>query len=98
MFALENVYIHYFRETTQNLYTYVKTLSTYYLGFRKAAIIYCLRAKALSKNVILAKAEPNQSISFGHYLVSTFLIVMNYRINFREYINKSTGHNLLQRK
>ena len=96
MFALENVYIRYGRETTQNIYTYVKTLSTYYLGFRKAAIIHCLRVKALSKTVVLSKAEPNQSINFEHYVASTFLIVINYIINFREYINKSIGHGLLQ--
>jgi len=59
MLALENVNTCYDRETTQNIYTYVKTLSTYYLGFRKAAIIYCLRVKALSKTVTLPKAEPN---------------------------------------
>lgn len=86
MLALENLYLHYSRDTTQNIHIYVKTLSTYYLGFRKAAVIYCQRVKALFEVVLLPEAKAHQSISFEYYVITMLLIFINYIINFREYV------------
>lgn len=88
MLALENLYLHYSRETTQNIHIYVKTLSTYYLGFRKAAVINCQRVKALFAVVLFPDTKPHQSISFEYYVISKLLIFISYIINFTVFLVK----------